>query len=172
MYRTVDTKVWDDPWFAPLPWGAKMLFLYLVLHPALDAGAKLELHHTRIPFDTGLSEEEIHAHLGSLQPFVSWYSEGPGIYITVRNYRKFVGDPGRLPADEWAKLRKAVFERDNYTCRYCGARGVRLECDHVIPISRGGSNDMDNLATACLPCNRSKRDKMLSEWLGGDVSNG
>jgi hypothetical protein len=65
---------------------------------------------------------------------------------------------------DWAALRSEVFERDDYTCQYCGTRGGRLECDHVYPVSRGGSNDLGNLATACLPCNRSKRDKTVSEW--------
>lgn len=38
--------------------------------------------------------------------------------------------------------------------------------DHVVPISKGGSNEDTNLVTACLPCNRSKRDKLVSEWKG------
>lgn len=71
----------------------------------------------------------------------------------------------RPPAYEWRRLRTAVFHRDDYTCTYCGARGVRLECDHIVPISRGGSNDIENLATACFTCNRSKRDKLVEEWL-------
>lgn len=74
-------------------------------------------------------------------------------------------DSGRPAAAEWAQLRRAVFERDDYTCRYCGQRGVRLECDHVIPVSRGGEHGMENLATACRTCNRSKRDKTLEEWM-------
>jgi hypothetical protein len=75
------------------------------------------------------------------------------------------------PSDErpaahiWAVIRKRIFERDNYTCQYCG-RGGRLECDHIIPVSRGGSHDDNNLATACKPCNQSKKAKLLSEWSG------
>lgn len=65
----------------------------------------------------------------------------------------------------WAELRAYVFERDNYTCQYCGRRGVKLECDHVIPVSRGGGNDLSNLATACRDCNRSKQAKTVEEWL-------
>jgi len=63
--------------------------------------------------------------------------------------------------DLWRKTRQRIFERDDYTCRYCGVRGGRLEIDHVIPISRGGSNHEDNLATACMPCNRRKKDKVM-----------
>lgn len=69
-----------------------------------------------------------------------------------------------LESGVWAALRSAVFLRDDFTCRYCGARGVRLEADHVIPVARGGTTCMENLATACFPCNRSKGSKLLEEW--------
>lgn len=64
----------------------------------------------------------------------------------------------------WQRLRRTVFERDGGVCVYCGSEGGPLECDHVIPWSRGGSNDLENLATACQACNRSKRDKTPAEW--------
>lgn len=71
---------------------------------------------------------------------------------------------GRPPAHEWAEMRAAVFARDGYACTYCGAHGGRLECDHVIPVSRGGPSVMSNLTTACFACNRSKRHKTPQEW--------
>ena len=77
----------------------------------------------------------------------------------------FVQAPdGRLPTPEWKGVRARIFERDNYTCQYCGARGVALECDHVFPISKGGSNEDDNLVAACAPCNRSKGAMTLEQW--------
>ncbi len=76
--------------------------------------------------------------------------------------------PKRRPNPvEWQALREAVFERDDYTCTYCGSRGGILECDHVIPVAKDGSHEMSNLTTACRPCNRSKRDKLLSQWRPG-----
>lgn len=72
--------------------------------------------------------------------------------------------PLRLAWDEWQKVRAAVFLRDDFTCVYCGHRGGNLECDHVIPIARGGGNGLDNLVTSCPPCNRAKGSKLLSEW--------
>lgn len=76
--------------------------------------------------------------------------------------------PGRdrPSGQEWVTLRGEIFKRDDFTCQYCGERGERLECDHVVPVSRGGASDPDNLTTACFACNRSKRDKLVSEWLG------
>lgn len=79
----------------------------------------------------------------------------------------FVQAPdGRLPIPEWMGVRARIFERDDYTCQYCGARGVPLECDHVFPISKGGSNEDDNLVAACVPCNRSKGAKTPEQWRG------
>lgn len=73
---------------------------------------------------------------------------------------------GRPSSHTWARLRAEVYARDDYTCQYCGERGKRLECDHVVAISRGGTTDLDNLKTACFGCNRSKRAKSLEEWRG------
>ena len=57
-----------------------------------------------------------------------------------------------------ASLRFSVFRRDNFACRYCGAHGqdVRLHVDHVEAWSKGGSNTLDNLVTACSTCNLGK----------------
>lgn len=70
----------------------------------------------------------------------------------------------RQPVDEWKRTRVRIFQRDGYVCRYCRKAHVQLECDHVIPVSRGGSNDDSNLATACRPCNRRKSNKMPSQF--------
>lgn len=68
-----------------------------------------------------------------------------------------------MPDAEWRALRQLVFERDGYLCRYCDS-SEDLTCDHVVPLVRGGTNDIENLATACRPCNSSKGDKLLEEW--------
>ncbi len=62
------------------------------------------------------------------------------------------------------ELRRAVFERDNYTCQYCGCSGneADLEIEHIIPISKGGNDDIRNLATACKTCNRTKGARILT----------
>lgn len=55
-------------------------------------------------------------------------------------------------------IRFQVFKRDKFTCQYCGRSGVELEVDHINPVANGGTNDIDNLITACKDCNRGKRD--------------
>jgi len=69
-----------------------------------------------------------------------------------------------INVDQWYALRKQVFERDNYTCVYCGKRGGKLEADHKIPFSRGGKDTLDNLVTCCQKCNRQKHDKTPEEF--------
>ena len=55
--------------------------------------------------------------------------------------------------------RRAVFARDGWACQYCGARS-NLTVDHVIPRSKGGSSDWENIVASCAPCNRRKGDRL------------
>ena len=56
------------------------------------------------------------------------------------------------------KIRFEVFKRDGFTCQYCGNTppNVTLEVDHIIPKSKSGKDDINNLATSCFDCNRGK----------------
>ncbi len=60
-------------------------------------------------------------------------------------------------------LRQAVYDRDGNRCVYCGS-SERLSLDHRTPEIRGGTHDIDNLATACLACNGAKRDMTETEY--------
>lgn len=62
------------------------------------------------------------------------------------------------------KTRFDVFKRDKFTCQYCGAHppGVMLHIDHVKPVADGGTNVIDNLVTACEPCNLGKGARLLT----------
>ena len=62
-----------------------------------------------------------------------------------------------------------LFARDGYRCQYCGRSSHDLggrECltrDHLVPISRGGSNDWTNCITACSSCNTRKGNRLVQE---------
>jgi 5-methylcytosine-specific restriction endonuclease McrA len=62
-----------------------------------------------------------------------------------------------------------LFARDRYCCQFCGRMEVELgfrECltrDHLVPLSRGGSNDWDNVVTACSTCNTRKGNRLVKE---------
>lgn len=61
-----------------------------------------------------------------------------------------------------AAVRKYVFERDKYQCQSCGKKQneTNLNIDHIIPLARGGSNDISNLQTLCFQCNSKKTDHL------------
>jgi len=61
------------------------------------------------------------------------------------------------------KTRYEVLKRDNFACVYCGRspaidQGIILHIDHIIPFSKGGSSEYDNLQTLCSQCNLGKSD--------------
>lgn len=63
------------------------------------------------------------------------------------------------------RTRFEIFKRDGFKCQYCGksAPDVVLEIDHVIPVAHGGTNDVENLVTACRECNNGKGARELTE---------
>jgi 5-methylcytosine-specific restriction endonuclease McrA len=67
----------------------------------------------------------------------------------------------RIPRDTHRRkiTRRAVFARDEWTCQYCGSRG-NLTVDHVIPKSKGGTSNWENIVASCAPCNRRKGDAL------------
>lgn len=70
----------------------------------------------------------------------------------------------RIPRDQRRRriTRRAVFARDSWTCQYCGTTS-HLTVDHVMPRSRGGASDWENIVTACAPCNRRKGNRTSVE---------
>jgi hypothetical protein len=57
------------------------------------------------------------------------------------------------------EVRRAVWTRDQGKCARCGNR-ERLEFDHIVPVSRGGSNTERNIELLCEVCNRAKSDSI------------
>lgn len=68
-----------------------------------------------------------------------------------------------LMLNEWRKIAKKCYKRDNYTCQLCSVRGGVLHAHHIIPWSVSKDDSMDNLITLCPKCHRKmhipKRDK-------------
>lgn len=71
-----------------------------------------------------------------------------------------------VSSSEWIGLSMFVRERDDFTCQYCGSTDGPMHCDHVIPLSQGGTSDPDNLVTACRACNCGKSGRTVEQWRG------
>ena len=85
-------------------------------------------------------------------------------------YKNTIND-NRLSVNKWLYKKKKILKRDNYICQYCGST-LHLECDHLIPIIRGGTNEYSNLITACQKCNRQKHDKLPLDFILWKIKKG
>lgn len=81
---------------------------------------------------------------------------------SVIRLRYFVKVPyrARLPL-----TKDNLLARDKGRCGYCsrGVKGKDATIDHVIPRSKGGQHEWENVVACCSPCNQKKGDKLLSE---------
>jgi 5-methylcytosine-specific restriction endonuclease McrA len=65
--------------------------------------------------------------------------------------------------------RLELLERDNWTCKCCGVRvhdetrndELKAHIDHIVPISKGGNSEPNNLQVLCRTCNLTKSDKIV-----------
>jgi len=64
----------------------------------------------------------------------------------------------------WAtpKNRWRVFAKCGGVCYWCGARLTQFQIDHVLPISRGGEDDLGNVVATCISCHRDWQMPMRS----------
>lgn len=89
-------------------------------------------------------------------------------FFDLRDGRIFMGQRSLSMMSRVAitnEVRKRVLARAP-ACVYCGNPEGPFEVDHVFPAAQGGTNHRDNLAVACVPCNREKRAMTVQEWLG------
>ena len=69
----------------------------------------------------------------------------------------------KRPRPKMKLTRFEVFNRDHYTCQYCGRETHQLTLDHVIPRHREGQHTWENVVSACISCNRRKAGKTPSQ---------
>lgn len=96
-----------------------------------------------------------------------WQSEHPEICKAIhrnRNSKKSV--VGSFTPAEWL----GKLEEFHNCCAYCGSPTIdilesALTIDHIVPLSRGGSNFIDNIVPACSRCNFEKHTMTAEEFL-------
>ena len=70
---------------------------------------------------------------------------------------------GKHSKREWEKKKQQYDNR----CAYCGRKIKKLTKDHIIPVSLGGVNTIDNIVPCCRKCNSKKRIKSVAEFKAG-----
>jgi 5-methylcytosine-specific restriction endonuclease McrA len=87
----------------------------------------------------------------------TWRSANPAKVAAIkhRRYAREAGAQGDHMESEW----RAIVELQKYRCADCGQK-VKLTKDHIVPLSRGGSNFAFNLQGLCVRCNSRKNCKL------------
>jgi len=128
----------------------------------IDCQCCVPAHMIKFNKNTYVSCPEIRTdapHYTDCEIFSQWIWKGK---YQNNNYLK--KNNKRNPLD--SRLRHECFKRDDYKCVECGATKDEkmLHCDHILPVSQGGSDELENLQTLCDDCNLSKSNK---KWIGG-----
>ncbi len=80
----------------------------------------------------------------------------------LQNLEKVREYPPEKPAARYipSEVRVRVWIRDGGKCKSCGSH-TTLQFDHVIPVSKGGSNTEENIELLCKPCNQQKAGRIM-----------
>lgn len=135
-------------------------------HPGLAHGVDTALPWVLAQHDITLPE------YGLLYRPKDWHSNENLLYSTEQCMKaqhtaqillRWAGAEGLHTTEEFVELCKAL----DFRCQGCGDTFPLSELteDHMDPLSRGGSNDIDNIQPLCRKCNSEKSDKTNEEWI-------
>jgi hypothetical protein len=130
-----------------------------------DAPEMISRHHTKMLVAHAIEAIE----LMDTPDLVVFWTDVIEAIEHGRDLPRFIKPPARLSANVSPRLRVEILQRDGYRCVYCGATPSihELVVDHIVPIKDGGTRDLRNLVTACIPCNAGKSDRRLRVLPGG-----
>jgi hypothetical protein len=66
------------------------------------------------------------------------------------------GAPDAPYPEDWVQIRELIKGRDHYRCVHCGAADVELHVHHIVPLSKAGTNEPNNLVTLCDICHHEE----------------
>lgn len=104
----------------------------------------------------GISEE-----VGFDVLWVLIFGDWPGSYLKTK--RLFNRRRRLLSDEDWLE----ILVRYDHRCFYCGDKKNKLTRDHVLAISRGGTDTIDNVVPACWSCNFKKRARGVADFKNG-----
>lgn len=126
------------------------------------------VHLRRPDFSVQMSPEDIDMAMSLAAGFMQ-HAVGAGLADVEDDATKLANTYWRDLAPGYDRrvpkaVRERVFELGGHQCAWCGSP-EELQIDHIFPVSRGGTDDEENLQTLCGTCNRRKGASI--EWGGG-----
>lgn len=183
--RQIDPDIWTSEQFIGLSRDARLLFIGMISQSDDEGRMKGSCIHLKLiifPADN-LDISDINTWRNEIvtQKLAVLYAVDGQEYVYLPKYFKhqYMSKrfPSKLPSAPKMinrvmleinnQSRAHIYKRDNYTCQYCGTvydEGNRaLSVDHVVPISKGGITEYDNLVASCKSCASRKRERTLDE---------
>lgn len=183
----INTKFWNDNWIRDLNPLERYVFLYFLTNEHTDICGVYELPIATIAFETGVKEKVVkQLILPKLKDKIR-YKEG---WVGIVNFAKYqLNNPKvkigikagfeRVPSkileimefksDEQIQIfkrkglsgttKKDIHSKFNEECCICGSSD-KLEIDHIVEVSKGGSNNKDNLRLMCLECHKKRHQNI------------
>lgn len=139
---------------------SRLITIFAVLYPLFDAFNSVEMGEP--------VEEVTHQLSEMLEKYKDWYLAGKSEKEDEEEIQAIAIETANLPElDSYSFIRAGlwweVLARDNWTCCSCKRsaqkHSVVLHVDHIIPRSKGGTNNRSNLQTLCIKCNLGKSNK-------------
>ena len=82
------------------------------------------------------------------------------MYSKRRKARLLEVEINDFTLSEW----RVIKQEFGYKCAYCGQSNIKLEQEHIKPLSKGGDNTARNIIPSCRQCNQSKYNKDFFDW--------
>lgn len=101
----------------------------------------------------------IHQHNGvSDEELIDYWNQVQSLKRKITNFTTLANKSLNRGRRVSPKIRFEVLKRDNFRCRLCGRTSddTKLHVDHIIPVVKGGKNNIDYLITLCIDCNLGK----------------
>lgn len=91
----------------------------------------------------------------------NYYNNHHNYMLHLKSQRRLreAAAPGWHTQEQWEDLKKQY----GYRCKECGRENVELTKDHIIPLSKGGTNMIDNIQPLCRSCNSRKKNHLKGE---------
>jgi len=136
----------------------------------------------KIPYTDEMLATIFHRPLNTVRLALSTFKEleminmdAAGV-IKITNWEKHQNIEGMERIREGNKIRQKRYKKQHLLalgeaeaeCLYCGERNL-LTIDHIIPLSKGGSDDPENKILCCLKCNMSKTNRDLVVFLNEKI---